>query len=61
MSRTDLMEIVENMKELMGVETLLDNLCQALSSDDLKGNLEYIDRMFETGQFNDEDEEEEEE
>lgn len=62
-------EIFEQMKETLGTETLLDNLAQAMGTDDLKENLEYIDRMFDTGLFDkvnddgeiDEDEDEDDE
>lgn len=39
--------------EEMGAEGLLDALYHAMSEDDIRENLEYIDRMYELGLFND--------
>ena len=47
-------ELIEKMDELasaIGSDELLLNLALALTSDELQENLEYIDRMFDTGIF----------
>ena len=48
MTNSELYEVVEQMKEAIGTEELLDALVQALSSQELEENLQYIDRMYDT-------------
>ena len=45
MSQSKVWDILDEMKELLGADSLLDQLCQAMSTDDLEDNLRYIDRM----------------
>lgn len=40
------MEKIMQLKEFMGTETLLDELINALSEDELNENAEYIARMW---------------
>ena len=56
MNRNELMNIVDQLKELMGADKLLDELCQAMSSKELEENLEHIDRMNDTNLMNGENE-----
>lgn len=51
MDKSRLYEIVENMKECLGTEQLLDALTYSLSSDELEDHLRYIDRNYETNCF----------
>ena len=51
MEKTELYEIVEKMTEQLGIEVLLDDLVMAMSSDELKANLEFIDRMHDLDNF----------
>jgi len=51
MDKNELMEKMDELKDLMGAEELLNNLALAMSTDDLRENLEYIDRMFDTNVF----------
>lgn len=51
MDKNELMEKLDEMVDLMGAETVLEELARAMSSDDLQENLEYIDRMNETNLF----------
>ena len=51
MDKQELYEIVENMTEQLGSDVLLENLVMAMSYDDLKENLEYIDRMHDLENF----------
>lgn len=41
----------EELKELLGTELLLNELIQAMSTDELRENLEFIDRMHDTNIF----------
>ena len=45
MDKNELYTIVEKMTEQLGSQELLDSLVMAMSYDELKANLEYIDRM----------------
>ena len=45
MDKQELYEIVEKMTEQLGADVLLENLVMAMSYDELKTNLEFIDRM----------------
>lgn len=51
MDKEVLWDKYEQMKELMGAEHLMDELMRALSADEMKENLEYIDRHHELGVF----------
>ena len=51
MEKEKLYEIVETMTEQLGADVLLENLVMAMSYDDLKENLEYIDRMHDLENF----------
>ena len=51
LSRSELLDKLEELKEIIGTDDLLLNLALALSSDELQENLEYIDRMYDTNIF----------
>lgn len=51
MNNNELYEKFEELKEIIGTDALLDELFQALSTDDAYENLEYIDRMNDTRVF----------
>ena len=51
MEKDELYEILENMSAQLGADVLLENLVMAMSYDDLKENLEYIDRMHDLENF----------
>ena len=51
MDKDKLYEIVENMASKLGTQELLDSLVMAMSYDELKANLEYIDRMNDLDNF----------
>ena len=51
LNKNELFEKMDEMVELMGAETVLEELARAMSSDELQENLEYIDRMTETNLF----------
>ena len=51
--RNELWEVIENMKEYLGPEQILDALCMSLDSDTLEEHLRYIDRNYETNCFKD--------
>ena len=51
MEKEKLYEILETMTEQLGADVLLENLVMAMSYDDLKENLEYIDRMHDLENF----------
>ena len=51
MEKEKLYEIVETMTEQLGTDVLLENLVMAMSYDELKENLEYIDRMHDLENF----------
>ncbi len=53
MERNELWEVIENMKEYLGSEQILDALCMSLDSDTLEEHLRYIDRNYETNCFTD--------
>jgi hypothetical protein len=52
MDKAILYEIIEEMKESLGAEQVLDALCMSLDSDTLEDHLRYIDRNYETKLFN---------
>ena len=51
MEKQELYEIVANMTEQIGADVLLENLVMAMSYDELKANLKYIDRMHDLENF----------
>ena len=51
MDKQELYENVETMTEQLGADVLLENLVMAMSYDELKENLEYIDRMHDLENF----------
>lgn len=51
LDKNELMLKMDEMVELMGAETVIEELARAMSSDELQENLEYIDRMNETDLF----------
>jgi len=51
MTKNDLMEKADEIKDLLGADGLLEALLKAMDSDDLRENLGYIDRMNDTGLF----------
>jgi hypothetical protein len=40
-----LWKAIDKLKEILGAEELVDQICQAMSDDDLKDTLEFIIRM----------------
>ena len=55
MNKETLYEIADNMADQIGAQALLDELLLAMDYDELKDNLEYIDRMHDLNNFNEED------
>ena len=53
--------IYEKMKEQLGAETLLEDLVQVLSADELEENLRFIDKERDLGFFDEYDEIEDDE
>ena len=51
MDKQELYEILENMTAQIGADVLLENLAMAMSYDELKANLSYIDRMHDLENF----------
>ena len=51
MEKEKLYEILETMTEQLGADVLLENLAMAMSYDELKENLEFIDRMHDLDNF----------
>lgn len=51
LDKNELMEKLDEMVEMLGTETVLEDLVLAMSSNELQENLEYIDRMRETDLF----------
>ena len=51
MDKQELYEIVENMTAQLGADVLLENLAIAMNYDELKANLEFIDRMHDLENF----------
>lgn len=48
MSRNELFDVLNEMIEHVGVEEILDELTQAMSTDELKENVEHLDQhLFE--------------
>lgn len=52
LDKNELMKKLDEMVEVLGTETVLEDLALAMSSDELQENLEYINRMRETNLFN---------
>lgn len=55
--RWELLETLDQLEEQIGTDELLESLALTLSTDELQGCLEYIDRMHDTNIFNDLEEE----
>ena len=51
MEKEKLYEILENMSAQLGADVLLENLAMAMDYDELKANLQYIDRMHDLENF----------
>ena len=51
LNKNELFEKMDEMVEMLGAETVLEELARAMSSDELQENLEYIYRMNETELF----------
>ena len=51
MEKEKLYEIVETMTAQLGADVLLENMAMAMSYDELKENLEFIDRMHNLENF----------
>ena len=51
LNNNELFEKMDEMVEMLGAETVLEELARAMSSDELQENIEYIDRMNETELF----------
>ena len=51
MEKQELYEILENMSVQLGTDVLLENLAMAMDYDELKANLQYIDRMHDLENF----------
>ena len=52
MERNELFEIIEQMKDYMSSEQILNALCLSLDSDTLEEHLRYIDKNYEMYLFN---------
>ena len=55
MDKSELYAKSEKMQELLGIEELLDALEMALDRDTLQKTLEYINRCYELGVFEEEE------
>ena len=55
MTKERLYNVADQMSDVLGVETFINDLLQAMDYDELKDNLEYIDRMHDLNNFNEED------
>lgn len=51
MEHKDVWDIFEEMKEMLGAEELVNELAQALSTDELEENLRFIDKNHDLGLF----------
>ena len=51
MEKDELYEILENMSAQLGADVLLENMAMAMNYDELKANLEFIDRMHDLENF----------
>ena len=57
MNRDELYDVFTEMKEMFGADALLEELFQAMSSQEAQENLEHIDQMHDLGLFPEEEEE----
>ena len=57
MNKDELYGVFTKMKTMLGADALLEELFQAMSSQEAQENLEYIDRMCDLGLFPEEEEE----
>ena len=48
MDKGELLQVMDEMKEMLGADELLEAIARALSSDELEENLRFIDRCYET-------------
>ena len=60
MNGDELYGVFTEMKEMLGADTLLEELFQAMSSQEAWENLEHIDQMYDLGLFPEDEEDEEE-
>ena len=51
MDKAKLYEILETMSAQLGADVLLENMAMAMNYDELKENLEFIDRMYDLENF----------
>ena len=51
MDKQELYTILENMSAQLGADVLLENMAMAMNYDELKSNLEFIDRMHDLDNF----------
>ena len=51
MEYDEVWDIFEEMKEMLGAEELVNELAQALSTDELEENLRFIDKNYDLGLF----------
>lgn len=51
MEHNEVWDIFEEMKEMLGAEELVNELAQALSTDELEENLRFIDKNHDLGLF----------
>lgn len=51
MEHDEVWDIFEEMKEMLGAEELVNELAQALSTDELEENLRFIDKNHDLGLF----------
>ena len=51
MDKQELYTILETMTEQLGIDVLLENLVMAMNYDELKANLEFIDRIHNLENF----------
>lgn len=58
MNKNELYDRLEEMKELMGIENLLNEIVNGMSSNELFDALEYIDRMHDLNLFDEKEENE---
>lgn len=56
LEKNTLMEKMDDIKDLLGTELLLQDLAQSLDSHELQSSLEYINRCYDLNIFNDSEE-----
>lgn len=59
MNKDELYGVFTEMKEMLGADALLEELFSAMSSQEIRENLEHIDQMYDLGLFLEEEDEEE--